>query len=111
MADIKRPVKNSQVNSTSSTPSTKLPLSSPQPGIVSKPNQSNFGPAENRKFNAITATGGRVSLNIFGSPGQAVPIGNTAEIMVSGISGTPQNLIERILEHDPSLALLHTALA
>lgn len=59
-----------------------------------------------RKFNALTSTRSSGPRGILGRPVS----GNVGEINAGGVRGTPGDLVERVLEHEPPLGLLNEAL-
>jgi hypothetical protein len=89
------------------TPAT----SSEAPSIGANPNSSPAisSPAaapDLRKFNALTSTRSSGPRGILGRP----VVGNVGEINAGGVRGTPGDLVERVLEHEPPLGLLNEAL-
>lgn len=67
---------------------------------------TSVAPPDMRKFNALTSTRSSGPRGILGRP----VAGNVGEINAGGVRGTPGDLVERVLEHEPPLGLLNEAL-
>ncbi len=96
---------NPQISQVSPAQSTEVaPLSSGVPtssAVVSIPAAPDL-----RKFNALTSTRSSGPRGILGRP----VAGNVGEINAGGVRGTPGDLVEKVLEHEPPLGLLNEAL-
>ncbi|HKY62522.1 MAG TPA: hypothetical protein VJR29_03805 [bacterium] len=96
---------NPQISSVSPATGTEAapPISTGNPGTGSE--IGNLPAPDLRKFNALTSSRSPVSRSILGRS-----VGNVAEINAGGVRGTPNDLVEKVLEHEPPLGLLDAAL-
>ena len=96
---------NPQILQVPPAPSSEaLPLGSRS--SASSPVVSSPAAPDLRKFNALTSTRSSAPRGILGRPVSA----NVGEINAGGVRGTPGDLVERVLEHEPPLGLLNEAL-
>jgi hypothetical protein len=58
------------------------------------------------KFKGITQARTTLARGILGRQ-----VGNVASITVAGVTDTPNGIVERVFEHEPSLALLEQAMS
>ncbi|HEX5033922.1 MAG TPA: hypothetical protein VFW62_05530 [bacterium] len=94
-----------QISSVSPATGTEAapPISTANPGTGS--DIGNSAAPDLRKFNLLTSSRASVSRGILGRP-----VGNVSEITAGGVRGTPNDLVDRILEHEPPLGLLDASL-
>ena len=101
MANVINP-QISPLSPATGTESTPSPNTSTGPAAIGNAP----GTPDLRKFNALTSTRSSGPRGILGRP----MVGNVGEINAGGVRGTPGDLVERILEHEPPLGLLNEAM-
>ena len=94
---VSRPVTPASRTSTGTQPSTT--------DTAAASGLSNLGTPNIKKFNDITGARPGAPRSILSRS-----VGNVAEIVAGGVRGTPNDLVDRVLEHEPPLALLDQAL-